>query len=95
MPVNFLRHYYDIYHLLQHDRVLAFIGTTEYFDHKDKRFRTEDEKDLTKNPAFIFSHDNTMDLYSKEFEKKSDLYFKKQPTFANIIASIQPYLATL
>ena len=30
MPPNFLRHYYDISHLLEHPDVITFIGTPEY-----------------------------------------------------------------
>lgn len=92
MPINFLRHYYDIYKLLQHDRVLAFIGTEKYFEHKHKRFRKDDEKDLTKNSAFTFNERSTLDLYSNEFTRKSDLYFRAQPSFIEIINYIKPFL---
>ncbi|EKD92081.1 MAG: hypothetical protein ACD_29C00201G0001, partial [uncultured bacterium] len=33
MPVNFLRHYYDIYQLLSQKRILDFIGENEYCEH--------------------------------------------------------------
>jgi hypothetical protein len=38
-PVNFMRHYYDIYRLLHQTEVQAFIGTDAYEAHKEKRFR--------------------------------------------------------
>ena len=75
MPINFLRHYYDIYRLLGKPRVLDFIGTKEYFSHKEKRFRSTDEKDLSKNEAFLLSDKNVNALYMKEFEKKSAIYW--------------------
>jgi hypothetical protein len=34
-PTNFMRHYYDVYCLLQDKDVLAFIGTPEYKSHKE------------------------------------------------------------
>ncbi len=33
-PLNFMRHYYDIFCLLQNEQVQAFIGTAEYFEQK-------------------------------------------------------------
>lgn len=88
MPINFLRHYYDIYKLLEQPRVLTFIGSREYLEHKNKRFRAADEKDLSKNEAFLLSDRGTRTLYAKEFEKKSAIYFGKQPSFKTILAKI-------
>ena len=95
MPVNFLRHYYDLYKLLQNDRVLNFIGTQEYLDHKERRFRSGDETDLTKNLAFILPDPAVRALYSEEFEKKSSIYFEEQPKFEDILDYIRPYLERL
>jgi hypothetical protein len=46
MPINFLRHYYDIYKLLENERVLKFINSNEYHAYKKIRFRTSDEKNI-------------------------------------------------
>ena len=54
-PPNFVRHYYDIYSLLERPEVQAFIGTDEYVVHKDRRFRCLDNKNIAKNQAFILS----------------------------------------
>src|SRR6185295_1989294 len=54
-PPNFLRHYYDIYSLLERPEVQAFIGTAEYVTHKDRRFRSLDNKNIANNQAFILS----------------------------------------
>jgi polyferredoxin len=51
MPVNFLRHYYDVYKLLENDRVLQFIGTDNYHQHKQLRFRGQDE--IIKLPVYL------------------------------------------
>ncbi|OGO93714.1 MAG: hypothetical protein A3F41_00895 [Coxiella sp. RIFCSPHIGHO2_12_FULL_44_14] len=95
MPINFLRHYYDIYQLLKQQRVLEFIGTDEYQVHKEKRFRSADEKNISKNEAFLLSDNETRALYAKEFEKKSAIYFGEQPHFANILRRIRVYIPNL
>jgi len=95
MPINFLRHYYDVYQLLTQQRVLDFIGTDEYQAHKEKRFRSADETDISKNEAFSLSNKATRDLYTKEFEKKSAIYFGEQPKFENILAKIKRHLHQL
>lgn len=95
MPVNFLRHYYDIYKLLHHERILKFIGSPSYLEHKAKRFRMGDEFDLTKNPAFSLPDLEVRALYSSEFKKKSAIYFGEQPGFEDILDYILPFLKNL
>jgi len=92
MPVNFLRHYYDIYKLLENKRVLDFIGSKEYFNHKTDKFRSQDEINLRKNFAFTIPNMNVKNLYAKEFHFKSALYFGKQPKFFDIMERINNYL---
>lgn len=89
MPVNFLRHYYDIYKLLGNDRVQQFIGSDRYTEHKKNRFRGQDEIVIKNNPAFIVEDVDTRTRYSDEFMKKSAIYFGKQPAFDEIIESIR------
>jgi predicted nucleotidyltransferase component of viral defense system len=95
LPINFLRHYYDVYRLLDNERIQNFIGTTAYFAHKEKRFRVMDEKDLTINPAFFIPDKSTRSLYAKEYEKKSSMYYGIQPTFQEILEKIELYLEKL
>ena len=52
-PIDFMRHYYDVYSLLRLPEVQDFVGTDAYREHKAKRFRGGDERDLTKNQAFL------------------------------------------
>lgn len=91
MPINFLRHYYDLYKLLENERVLNFIGTGEYLAHKDRRFRTQDEKTIKNNPAFLIKNVETKILYEREFVKKTAIYFGKQPSFEEIMLRINQY----
>lgn len=85
MPRNFLRHYYDLYKLLELKEVQDFIGTDEYMAHKKKRFRGKDEKDLTKNEAFIMSDPETRSFYIEKYQEGSALYYKDQPPLEEII----------
>ena len=95
MPINFLRHYYDVYKLLENDRVLKFIGTAEYIAHKNLRFRQQDEQVIKNNPAFTMENSTTKKLYSDEFKKKSAIYFGKQPTFDEVIKRIHDHINNL
>lgn len=95
MPINFLRHYYDIYKLLENDRVLKFLGTSEYIAHKNLRFRQQDEKIIKNNPAFTMKNITTKKLYGDEFKKKAAIYFETQPTFDEIIERIRMHMDDL
>ncbi|HLB41710.1 MAG TPA: nucleotidyl transferase AbiEii/AbiGii toxin family protein [Gammaproteobacteria bacterium] len=95
MPINFLRHYYDIYKLLGNERVLNFIGTPQYIAHKNLRFRGQDEIIIKDNPAFLMGDKKIKNFYSKEFIKKSAIYFGKQPSFDEIIQRIKRYIDRL
>lgn len=88
MPANFLRHYYDVYKLLENSRVLEFLGSPEYLAHKNNRFRTGDEKDISKNDAFTMPDKSVRQLYNREFVKKSSIYYGKQPNFSGILERI-------
>lgn len=92
MPINFLRHYYDIYKLLENDRVINFIGTAEYIAHKQRRFRTMDEINIKENPAFTIPNADVKELYRQEFKNKSALYFGNQPEFEEILKAINKYV---
>lgn len=95
LPINFLRHYYDVYQLLGNNRVLAFIGTENYLVHKNKRFRSADEKVIAKNNAFTIPNPEIKQLFSNEFAKKSAMYFGNQPKFDEILQKIAQCISKL
>lgn len=95
MPVNFLRHYYDIYKLLEAEQVLKFIGSKEYIAHKQIRFRENDEFNIVKNLAFTIPDLNVRNLYAQEFKRKSAIYFSKQIDFKEILSRIKQYIELL
>lgn len=88
-PPNFMRHYYDIYCLLEHPQVQAFIGTEAYFSHKKKRFRMDDDPNIAANEAFLLSDAATYQTYKQAYEATSTLYYKGRPEFDEIMAAIK------
>lgn len=95
MPVNFIRHYYDVYQLLGQKSVLDFIGTEAYLAHKASRFRKTDEMDLTKNEAFILKKSKTREHYAREYQRTQVLYYGGFPTFDSILERINAHLREL
>jgi hypothetical protein len=87
-PPNFMRHYYDVYSLLQDPSVQAFIGTQAYLDHKARRFPQADNPVITENAAFVLGDPATRATLQKAFAASSALYFRGQPAFDDILAEI-------
>jgi hypothetical protein len=87
-PINFMRHYYDIYSLLRHPDVQAFIGTQAHRAHKAKRFRQGDNPNIAENEAFILSDPATRESYAKAYAESTALYYGAKPTFEEILTEI-------
>jgi len=94
-PVNFMRHYYDVFCLLQAQDVQTFIGTPAYHDHKQKRFRTGDNPRIAKNEAFLLTVPDVRRLYQQAFTQTAALYYQAQPTFNEILQAIADVIETL
>lgn len=88
-PINFMRHYYDIYRLLKTPEVMEFFGTDKYQEHKEKRFRTGDNLDLSENEAFLLSDPETRKSYAEAYQKITALFYGKQPEFEEILEEIK------
>ena len=95
LPINFIRHYYDVYQLLDDDTVLTFIGTEAYRKHKEIRFQSTDELDLTKNQAFALDNLSTRKKYKEEYQRTRALYFDEAPNFEQILDRIYLFLPRL
>ncbi len=87
-PINFMRHYYDIYSLLRRPEVQAFIGTAAYKAHKAKRFPKADNQNIAQNEAFVLTDPDTRKAYAKAFAESSALYYADKPTFEQILEEI-------
>ena len=90
-----MRHYYDVYELLQRPEVQKFIGTEEYKQHKQKRFRQGDNQNIAENEAFLLSDAKTKALYAKAYERSSALYYAMKPSFEQILTEIKKWIAKL
>lgn len=88
-PANFMRHYYDVYKLLQVPEVQKFIGTEEYEAHKEKRFRGGDNPNLAENEAFLLSDPEIYALYEQAYNASHTLYYKGQSTFDHLMSVIR------
>jgi hypothetical protein len=88
-PVNFLRHYYDIYCLLADPRVQEFIGTDLYQKRKEQRFRKEDVRCISENQAFLLRDTAVYQLYTSEYAKTEGLYYAGMIPFDTILKRIR------
>ncbi|WP_343286151.1 hypothetical protein [Mesorhizobium loti] len=95
MPVNFVRHYYDVSCLLDDEGVKAFIGSQEYHAHRTDRFRGGDEPDLRRNEAFRPSDPATRQLYGEAYERTRALYYRERPSLDAILAQLDAHLDRL
>jgi predicted nucleotidyltransferase component of viral defense system len=94
LPRNFLRHYYDIYQLLNVPEVQTFIGTPEYMRHKRVRFRSENQN-LMAADAFTLQNEATRMLFESEYQKTAALYYRGQVPLAVIVKRITADLRRL
>ena len=94
-PPNFMRHYYDVYSLLQDPTVQAFVGTQGYLDHKAKRFPKVDNPVIAENEAFVLSNPETRATLQKAYVASNALYFRGQPAFDEILAEIAKWAPKL
>lgn len=92
---NFLRHYYDVYCLLQDKQVQEFIGTPEYIAHKDRRFPKADNQNIAENEAFLLSDPDTRQKYEAEYKKTASLYYKDQIDFTDILRTLREWTERL
>jgi len=94
-PVNFMRHYYDVYALLKNPDVQAFIGTTAYQEHKRKRFPGRDNPNINENEAFRLSNSDVRSLYETAYRRTSALYYRGRPAFEDILALLAEWAPKL
>lgn len=94
-PVNFLRHYYDLYCLLGDRRVLEFIGTETYRVRKEKRFPMADNQEIATNQAFLLNTPEVRAQYEAEYEKTRDLYYAGMVSLAEILGRLKEHMARL
>jgi hypothetical protein len=92
---SYMRHYYDVYELLQQPEVQEFIGTEEYNRHKEQRFRQGDNLNIAENEAFLLRDTKTKALYRDAYERSGALYYEDKPTFDQILSEIGKWAGRL
>jgi Nucleotidyl transferase AbiEii toxin, Type IV TA system len=92
---NFMRHYYDIYRLLQDSQVQLFITTQEYAEHKLKRFRDGDDPNIVRNEAFLLQDPFVRNQYREQYNLSNSLYYKEKPSFDEIMELIHLFVRKL
>lgn len=94
--INFMRQYYDVYHLLQRQEVVDFVGTDEYLAHKQFWFRKADlEVPINENQAFILSDQSLRADYKQRYASTAALYYSGQPDFDDMLSLIATFLERL
>lgn len=82
-PREWVRHYYDVFMLLQLPRVQSFVGSEPYKDYMRERFQDEVET-LSNLPAFRLDEADRVSLLKDAHEDEKGLYFGSQPSFDEI-----------
>lgn len=94
--VNFMRQYYDVYCLLNSKEVLAFIGTTAYLKHKEKRFPKADYNiPIHKNEAFKLTSPEIRADFTARYITSAALYYQGQPPFDELMERIAKHIKKL
>lgn len=88
-PRRFLRHYYDLFKLLELDRVENFIGTPQYVAYRREKIRGWDAEEFSSRSAFMIRDAETYRLFAKEFDSINNLVLSKGPTFEEVIDRIR------
>lgn len=90
-----MRHYYDVFCLLKNPEIQNFLGTDAYHKHKERRFRTGDNKNIGLNEAFILSDKKTRKRYEDQYTQSKSLYYHDKPSFEEILGLIRDNLSKL
>lgn len=88
-PDEFMRHYYDVYRLLDVPQVQDFIGTDDYAAHKKRRFRAADNPVLSENEAFILSDPDVREIYARAYDRSGALFYRRQPPFEDVMGAMR------
>lgn len=94
LPANFIRHYYDLYQLIDRPEVQAFIGTPDYENFKKERFGSDDTK-ISNSDALKLGDAADLALFENEYNRSASLYFKGRPTLMEILERVTKDLERL
>jgi hypothetical protein len=93
---NIMRQYYDVACLLKTKEIQEFIGTDDYKVHKEERFPKADRDiPVAENEAFLLNDKAMREEYKKRYIATAKLYYKGQPDFDGLLASIKESIGNL
>jgi hypothetical protein len=96
VATNYMRQYYDVYCLLGDQRVIDFVGTEAYLEHKKKRFPKEDfDIPIGENEAFLLNDTALREKFRTRYEVTKALYYKGQPFFDSLLERISAHVGRL
>ena len=92
VQTNYMRQYYDVYSLLNRQEILDFIGSDEYYQHKERRFPAADFViPIRENEAFLLNDAEVKGRLQKRYVQSKALYYTGQPPFEDILKRIHTY----
>jgi hypothetical protein len=91
LPRNWIRHYYDLYRLLELDRVKDFLGTLEYRAWKEKTVREPDREMFASKASFNLPDPKFLAHFEAEYEFILGSLYHTRPTFKEVIARLRAF----
>lgn len=88
-PAEFLRHYYDLYKLLDVARVHDFIGSSGYEKYKTEKLKGDDLAEFKTRSAFMLEDTSLYAQFKIGYEATKFLLLSNVPTFEEIITRIR------
>lgn len=88
LPDNFIRHYYDLYQLINREDVQNFIGSDEYNEFKSQHFGKYDDTNINNCGAFKLQDPNDKKVFDNAYNRSEDLYYMDRPSFQQILDRI-------
>jgi len=84
LPVNFIRHYYDLYQLIDRKDVREFIGTSDYEAFKKERFKSLNTK-IFESDALTLSDSKDRVAFEGAYTRSSGLYYQGRPSLDDML----------
>ena len=94
LPINFIRHYYDLHQLLGCQDVQEYVGTPEYETFKAERFGGTDTK-VSNSEALKLTSAEDRAAFEAAYARSESLYFRGRPTLQEILDRMAQYMDLL
>jgi len=94
-PREFLRHYYDLYILLDKKRVQNFIGTKNYEVYKKEKLRGKDLEEFESLEPFKINNKEIYHSFEASYRSISPLLLSTKPSFKDLINRIRKHASKL